>query len=285
MAGVRELKHRIKAVQKTKQITRAMKMVATVRYKRAHEAYLQAKPYWQGIPELQEKVFSLPEALRHPLFERRREHTVGVVIVGSDKGLCGSFNSNVFRLALRRIADEVEAGREVALIAVGRKTHDFFKRLPYRLVGVHTFLSGTAEEARRLNAEWSQAFLAGHFDRLDIYHNGFKSVMQCLPTVTTLYPLAPHSSPWSFDTLLEPTARALVSYMVVKGPETRLHQILLESVTAEQGIRMTMMDQATTKADDLARSLTIAMNKARQAAITNELIEMTAAAEALRSMK
>lgn len=284
MANVRELKNRIKAVQKTQQITRAMKMVATVRYKRAHESWQVAKPYLQEVQGLRDLTFRLPGVTRHALFERRKVERLGVVVWGSDKGLCGSFNSNLFRLALRRVADEIESGKNVEIIPVGRKARDYFKRLPYSVGESSVNVTATMAQAETLSHQWAEGFLSGRFDQIITVHNRFKNVMQCLPTAATLFPLKPAvgEQEFPFDTLIEPTVPAWIDYAVRTVSETTVFQMLLDSNASEQGIRMSMMDQATQKADDLIRELTIQRNKARQTAITNELIEMTAAAEALQ---
>ncbi len=284
MANVRELKHRIKAVQKTKQITRAMKMVATVRYKRALESFQSAKPYLAGIAKLKSRIFSLPGIYQHPLFETRKVERLGVIVIGSDKGLCGSFNSNLFRLALRSVSQEIESGKNVKLILLGRKSKDFFKRLPYPIAESEMHLEATPFKAKELTKKWAAYFTSGHYDQVVVMHNHFINVMQCVPMATQLFPLVkePGELEEPFAVLLEPDKPSLIAHMAVHAPEMAIYQILLESSVAEQGIRMTMMDQATQKADDLTRELTVHMNKARQASITNELIEMTAASEALR---
>jgi len=284
MAKTRDIKRRIRSIRSTMQVTRAMKMVSAAKLRRSQERIVQARPYARRMLEVLRSLASRANPDAHPLLAVRPQERIAVVIVTADRGLCGSFNTNVYKKAAAFL-EELSAS-QASLYFVGRKGRDHFRRdrRPkkrewtdvYRTLGFTT----AAEIAGDLMAE----YVAGNTDAVYVVYNEFKSVIQQHPVVERLLPierldLAPGEV--AEDYIYEPEAAALFDRVLPRHVEVQVYRSLLESVAAENAARMTAMESATTNAADLIESLTLYMNRVRQASITTEIIEVVSGAEAL----
>jgi F-type H+-transporting ATPase subunit gamma len=284
MAKTRDIKRRIRSIRSTMQVTRAMKMVSAAKLRRSHERIVQARPYARRMLEVLRSLASRANPEAHPLLAVRPQERIDVVVVTADRGLCGSFNTNVYKKAVAFL--EERSGSQASLYFVGRKGRDHFRRdrRPkkrewtdvYRTLG---FTTG-AEIAGDLMAE----YVAGKTDAVYVVYNEFKSVIQQRPVVEQLLPierldLVPGEV--AEDYIYEPGPAALFDRLLPRHVEVQVYRSLLESFAAENAARMTAMDSATTNAADLIESLTLYMNRVRQASITTEIIEVVSGAEAL----
>lgn len=290
MANLIDIRRRIRSVKNTQQITKAMKMVAASKLRRAQERVTAARPY---AATLQATLSSLAAALpagaegapAHPLLARREEKNVVLVVVTGDKGLCGAFNTNVLRAA-GQFLDERSGPQKTAprLVVLGRKGHDYFKRRPYQVLDSRPGLfqrfgyDTAAEIARSLAGR----FTSGEVDAVYVVFNEFRSVISQVVTTRRLLPLElPEASGPARDVLFEPSPAAILDRLVPRNLEFQLYRVLLESNASEQGARMTAMDGASKNAGEMIDHLTLTYNRARQARITKELIEIVSGAAAL----
>jgi len=298
MANVRDFRTRIRSVKSTQQITRAMKLVSAAKLRRAQDRIVMARPYARKMLEVLSSLASRANPEKHPLLARRKEERVIVVVMTSDRGLCGSFNTNILNRA-RTFLDGM-TDREAKVDLVGRKARDWFRRRRYatRRVLVDVFRNVTVEYARDIASDLAAGFTRAEFDADHLVYNEFKSVIQQRVVVEPLLPipqaaLAPSGSPGasgeeavmggaSEDYLYEPSDRDLFERLLPKHVEIQVYRALLESAAAEHGARMTAMDNATRNAEEMIETLTLQMNKIRQAAITKEILEVVSGAEALR---
>jgi len=303
MANVRDYRTRIRSVKSTQQITRAMKLVSASKLRRAQDLILAARPYARKMLEVLSSLAARAHPDRHPLLQRRPEEKVLVVVVTADKGLCGSFNTNIVNGA-RAFLDELlgrsgsAAGprptHQVQVDIVGRKARDWFRRrdYPVRRVLVDLFRDVTLEDARDIASNLIEGFSGGEFDGVHLVYNEFKSVMQQRVVRETLLPI-PRATfgPGAFtasagaqpeDYIYEPDQEALFAALLPKHVMIQVHRVLLESAAAEYGARMTAMENATRNAGEMIDSLTLQMNKIRQASITKEILEVVSGAEALK---
>jgi F-type H+-transporting ATPase subunit gamma len=283
MPNLKTLRKRIATVRSTQQITKAMKMVAAARLRRAQEAAERARPYAAKLTEMFQAVAAGAGPDAHPLLARRDERRIDLVVLTSDRGLCGGYNAN-----LLRFADAFVAGRaavEVAVAVVGRKGHDVYRRRGARIV-VHrhgilstppaTIAAGLAEEVTR-------RFVAEETDAVYLVYTRFRSAISQVPSVVPLLPVAaPEGDAPVGDYLFEPERPALLDRLLPRYVEALVTQAVLEAVASEHGARMTAMDSATKNAAEMIGSLTLSMNRARQATITKELMEIVGGAEALK---
>ena len=290
MANLIDIRRRIRSVKNTQQITKAMKMVAASKLRRAQERLVAARPY---AATLQATLASLAAAVPagsegeppHPLLARREEKNVVLVVVTGDKGLCGAFNTNLLRAAGQFLAERGGRGRTgPKLVLLGRKGHDYFKRRSFELLEsrpglFQSFGYGTAAEiARALAAR----FIAGEVDAVHVVFNEFRTVISQVVTTRRLLPLdLPAVAGPPRDVLFAPSPAARLERLVPRPHEFQLYRVLLESNAAEQGARMTAMDGASKNAGDMIDHLTLTYNRARQARITKELIEIVSGAAAL----
>ena len=290
MANLIDIRRRIKSVKNTQQITKAMKMVAASKLRRAQDRVIAARPYAATLEAALNSVASrvAPAAdgtPAHPLLGLREEKRIVLVIVTGDKGLCGGFNANVQRAAGHFIRDAKARGVEsIRLVTIGRKGHDFWKRRSFEVVETRPGIfnrfgyDDTAEIARALSAR----FVDGDVDAVWVLYNEFRSVISQVVRTRRLLPLElpVASSEGGTDYLFEPSAEVILSRLVPRHVEFQLYRILLESNAAENGARMTAMDGASKNAGELIDSLTLTYNRARQARITKELIEIVSGAAA-----
>ncbi len=285
MPNTRDLVRRIQSVKGTQQITKAMKMVAAAKLRRAQDAIIHARPWADTLSQVLANVAARTE-FGHPLLETHEGDTTWVVVISSDKGLCGSFNSNL----LRSVERDLLGGRwsEVELAVVGRKASDYFRsrRWPLVLNERDTMSNLTAADGPRLGQQFIEAFTSGAVDSVWLAYNSFVNMIRQDVTVTRLLPIEPppvaeDNDGAQVDYLYEPDARTLLSELLPRHVETQVQRALYDSAAAEQAARMTSMDAATRNAGEMIEALTLLYNRTRQAAITKELIEIVSGAQAL----
>jgi len=292
MATLREIRRRIGGIKSTQKITKAMKMVAAAKLRRAQDAVIAARPYARKMKELLNHLAMKADVNVHPHFAVRPVKKVAIIVVTADRGLCGAFNGNLTRAAAAHAQQqygELLASGAVKLICVGKKGFDFFSKKGYPVARKYVGLFSALEfgTARSIAADAMAGFLGGDYDRIDIVYNEFKSIMQQRIMVEQFLPIAAADASASpqksqIDYIYEPSSEAIISALVPKNINVQIWRILLESNASEQGARMAAMDNATTNASDLIHDLQLSYNKARQASITKELLEIVSGAEALR---
>jgi F-type H+-transporting ATPase subunit gamma len=285
MPNLKVLRKRIGTVRSTQQITKAMKMVAAAKLRRAQEAAERARPYGEKLVEMFTAVAAGATAEAHPLLARREEQRADLLLVTSDRGLCGGYNANLLRLAETILRKE---GVEVSIFALGRKALDYLKRRSIRTVAERTGLldQSAVEVATAVADELSARFVAGESDAVYLVYSKFRSAISQVPTVVPLLPVAlletPEDAGPAAEYIFEPEKKALLGELLPAYIRTLIAQALLEAAASEHGARMTAMENATTNASDMIERLTLSMNRARQATITTELMEIVSGAEALK---
>jgi F-type H+-transporting ATPase subunit gamma len=284
--NLKDIQRRITSVKKTQQITRAMRMVAGAKLRRAQDTSTAAKPYAERMRETLLAVANVQGGSEHPLLAKRdRTARVEFIVVTSDRGLCGAFNSNVLKLSDKRIAERADTGCEVLITTAGKKARDHYRRRRPAQLGEHHPQSGwvTYGQAVEIARAASQRFLDGEVDEVTLVYNEFRSAMSQLPVEARLLPVAAESEGEAeavpFE--IEPNAAALLAVLVPKAVEVEVYKALLENQTGEHAARMSAMESATRNTEELVDSLTLQFNRARQAAITKELVEIVSGAEAL----
>ncbi len=285
MPNVQDIRRRIRSVKNTQQITKAMKMVAAAKLRRATENMEGARPYAGRLDQFLGALLSRPEVSQHPLTTPREVKTVEVVIVTSDKGLCGGFNSTMLREAVAKINRLIDEGKEVRLTLIGRKGWDFFRRRPYdvRVKHIEMFQALKYQDAFPVADELIALFEEGGADEVIMIGNFFKSIMAPLVKITRLLPVTAdvEEPAEAYDPIFEPGEEKIIAQLVPRVVRVLIAQALFESFASEQASRMTAMDTATINAGEMIDQLTLTMNTVRQAAITSELIEIVSGAEAL----
>jgi F-type H+-transporting ATPase subunit gamma len=281
--SLKALRKRIATVRSTQQITKAMKMVAAAKLRRAQEAAERARPYATKLTEMFGAVVLGVEPEAHPLLARRPERRVDLLVLSSDRGLCGGYNANLFRFAedFTRKRGEVET----ALAVVGRKGVEYYRRRGRRVVVNRVGILGTPVPtlAAELAAELTRRFAEEETDAVYLVYTRFRSAISQIPTAVPLLPIAPPSVETApVDYIFEPERPKLLARLLPRYVEALVTQALLEAVASEHGARMTAMDNATRNAGDMMARLTLSMNRARQATITKELMEIVSGAEALK---
>jgi F-type H+-transporting ATPase subunit gamma len=286
MATLQDIRRRIRSVQSTQKITRAMKLVSAAKLRRAQDRMMGARPYAAKMAEL---VATLVRGLgedKHPLLVRRDGGRKLYVVIAADKGLAGAFNANVMRRALDTL--RTSADGTASLVAVGRKTRDFFRQREWKIRADRIgFLDRLAfEEVRTLARELTAAFLDDEVDEVWLVYNQFRSVAVQRVAVERLLPIEPPEGATEgpgVDYLYEPDPATILDALLPRHVETQLYHALLETAAGEHGARMTAMEAATKNAEELIGLLTIRYNKARQERITKELLDIVGGAEALRT--
>jgi F-type H+-transporting ATPase subunit gamma len=295
MPNLLDIRRRIKSVKNTQQITKAMKMVSAAKLKRAQDRVVTARPFANKMTEVLAGLADrTDENFHHPLLDPRGDERYLVVLVTADKGLCGAFNTNLTKAAQAFIASN--PGKQIEILAVGRKGRDFFRRRGAALAGEYIGVTGKGRvdfsEALEIARDVIKRFTEDEgIDKVFLIYNEFKSVMQQRVAIEPLLPVA-RKAP-SAEESHSSEAVSLVDYIYEQPPaeifakllpqliETQIFRALLESIASEQGARMTAMDSASKNARELIDSLTLNMNRIRQAAITNEIIEVVSGAAAL----
>jgi len=292
MATLRDIKGRIKGVKSTQQITKAMKMVAAARLRRAQENIINAKPYSKKIAEMLGHLLSIEKNFSNPLFSEREVKRIALIVVTSDRGLCGGFNMNVMRKAEEMVKEELAEFYQdgnLDLYCIGKKGNDYFTKRPYNVVGSHPgiFSRLKFEFASGLIKELTAKYISGEIDKVLVVYNEFKSVIQQKTTVEQLFPIKPfevksHETSVEADYIYEPDKVEIINALLPKHLNAQMWTTLLDSYAAELGARMTAMDMATENAKELIRSLNLTYNKVRQASITKEILEIVSGANALK---
>jgi F-type H+-transporting ATPase subunit gamma len=301
--SLKSIRTRIASVKSTQKITRAMKLVAAARLRRAQDAIVAARPYANALLDAIGEIAARAGAEAHPLLDQRPPEHITIITLTSDRGLAGGFNANVFR-AVQRFTDEKKAAGatpKISLHVVGKKGRDFFRRR--RSLIAHEFTGAGSESAQARAQEVAltvlQAFQTAQVDAVYLAYNEFKSAIQQRVVIVPLLPLAevalqpkasvhPASSGGAagvggqIDFLYEPGKRQLLDALLPLYIESQIYRALLESIASEFGARMTAMDSATSNAKEVIARLTLQYNRARQAAITKELMEIVSGAEALK---
>lgn len=293
MATLRDIKRRIVGVKNTQQITKAMKMVAAARLRRAQENIISARPYSRKIAEVLSNLLSIEKNLNNPLFENREVKRTAIIVITSDRGLCGAFNMNVIREAEQTIKNNYykmnEAGN-VLLYCVGKKGVDYFSKRNYKMEGSYPGIFSHLDFsfAAKLIADLKEKFINKEIDEVLVIYNAFKSVVQQELKVTKLLPVQPiekrtEESSRQTEFLYEPDKAAIINSLVPRHLNAQMWTALLDSYASELGARMTAMDMATENAKELIRTLQITYNKERQASITTEILEIVSGANALKN--
>lgn len=285
MPSLKALRKRIATVRSTQKITKAMKMVAAAKLRRAQEAAEAARPYSEKLAELFAAVVADLEAADHPLLARRDEARVELVVVTSDRGLCGGYNANLLRKAEAFVRERRD--KQIVITVVGRKALEAYRRRAATVVGERTevMTHPVMDSARAIATAVSERFAEGTTDAVYVVYSRFRSAVSQVPTVVQLLPVTrpPTVDPArQVDYIFEPERPELLAALLPRYVETLLKQALLESIASEHGARMTAMENATNNASDMIERLTLSMNRARQATITTELMEIVSGAEALK---
>ncbi len=285
MATLRDIKNRIKGVQKTQQITRALKMVSAVKLRRAQQNIIQARPYAQHLREIMGHIAGKIDRNLHPLLAVREKERVCFVIVTGDQGLCGSFNHNIIRRAEREISqcDAVD----LELVLIGRKGRDYFVKRNHKIIGEYV--------AFFKNLEFSQAvdiasllkalYVEKQLDRIYLIYNEFKTAAQqqvIVEQILPIIPIVPENEKFLADYIFEPNAEKILDDLCPKNLNIQIWRTLLESYAAEMGARMTAMEYATENAEKLISELSMQYNRIRQESITTEILEIVSGSEALK---
>ena len=288
MANLRAIRKRISSVKSTQQITRAMKMVSAAKLRRAQDGINAARPYARKMREVVQAVAGRAGSDAHPLLTAREAKKLALLVVTSDRGLCGSFNAGLSRAVYRFLNEHRGAYEEIALFVVGRKGRDFFRRreIPIRKEYLGVLGALSRHHAETIANDLIGEFLAGEFDEVQIAFNEFRSAISQIVRFEKMFPIALESSGKTggddIDYLYEPSREEILATLLPKYVQTQILRVLLESVAGEHGARMTAMDSATKNSVDMISRLTLKMNRARQATITTELIEIVSGAEALK---
>ncbi len=312
MASLRDIRKRIRSVRNTQQITKAMKMVAAAKLRKAQDAILAARPYAQMLDQIISEVAARAESVAHPLLVARPAKRVELVVLTSDRGLAGGFNSNVLRRAMRFIFDNQRTYERIDVATIGRKGNDFFRR---RRLSVRKDFAGlysqmTYRAAADISAEFTARYMSGELDAVFLVYNEFVSAFSQRIALVQLLPMKPPElvanpadapAPSSaeqpvpssveagstgatalVDFKYEPSRETVLKKLVPQALTIKFYRALLESVASEQGARMSAMEKATSNASEMIDRLTLFYNRTRQAVITKELMEIVSGAEALK---
>lgn len=291
MANLKEIRTRIVSVKSTRQITNAMKMVSAAKLRKAQDAVTQLRPYAKKMHEILSHVSSVNDSeFDNILAERRNPDKILILLVSSNRGLCGPFNANVSKKAIEIVENqyaEQYAAKNIDFMTIGKKAGDVLKSKSYKISGNYDYIydSITYEEVSKIAENLMSMFIDKKYDKIDIIYNGFKNAAVQIITHDTILPVTKdeeENAPAS-DYIFEPNYEYIVENLMPESIKITLFASILESNAAEQGARMTAMHKATDNATGLIKDLTLSYNKARQAAITSEILEITAGAEALKS--
>jgi len=283
MAALIDIRRRIRSVKSTQQITRAMKMVATARLRRAQDRIFNARPYANQMMTLLSSVAARTADRSHPLLAERPIERQLLVLVTADRGLCGAFNTNLVRAAQSYL--EEHRNLDVSLITVGRKGRDYFIRRPVKVIAEHINIFGRLEfsQSQPISKSIIELYSEEKVDAVDFIYNEFKSIMTqrvMVERYLPIKPIVPAQGEALIDYLYEQPAQDIFNVLLPRYVEIEVYRALLESQAAELAARMTAMDAATNNAAEMIDSLTLHMNRVRQAAITREIIEVVSGAAA-----
>jgi len=284
--SMRDIKRQIKSVQNTKQITKAMEMVAASKLRKAQEKAEAARPYSQKLKEVVASIASGTQGIQHPMLVSRPVKRTAYLIVTSDRGLAGGYNANILRKMTLLLAERHSSKDEYGLFVIGRKGRDFLRRREYPIVEELTELSDTPKFADIKSMAYSavQQFEMGEFDELYICYNRFINAITQVPTVDRLLPMEPVENTGHQEVTAsyeyEPSPEGVLAVLLPKYAETLIYSAILDGKASELGAKMTAMGSATKNASKMIGELTLTYNRARQAAITQEITEIVAGANA-----
>lgn len=294
MPALIDLRKRIKSVKNTQKITQAMKTVSTVKFQKAQRYVLQSRPHWHGFPELLFEIDLWAPASLHPLLERREEKRILGIVISSDKGLAGAFNSNLFERAKEFFKEKAEQS-EIHLVLIGNKAVSHFKTSEFPVIwSLHGEVhSVTSQDRKDLTQFLMEQYILERTDAVYVAYNEFKSILAPRVTLTKLLPFdfgeelsksvekVREDSPIKTEPDWDPDIQPLLDAFLPQYIQKQIEHYFSESAAAEHAARMMAMDNATKNAEDLINDLTLGMNKIRQASITKELLEIMSAVEAL----
>lgn len=288
MPSLKAIKKRIGSVKNTRQITKAMKMVSAAKLRRAQDNIIAARPYARKMEEVLQSLACCVEGDAHPLLETREAKKLLLLVVSSDRGLCGGFNANLCKAADRFIREKKEEYEEITLMTLGRKGYEFLKNRYTVAKNYPNLISKpNYHTAALLGQEIIEGYLEGQYDQVIILYNAFKTVMSQDITFQQLLPVVPPETEAiavdeaPVEYIYEPSVRELMDEILPKNIEVQIFKSMLESVASEHGARMTAMDSASKNASEMIGKLTLIYNRARQAAITKELVEIISGAESI----
>ncbi|MDP6921375.1 MAG: ATP synthase F1 subunit gamma [Lutibacter sp.] len=286
MANLKEIRNRINSIGSTMQITSAMKMVSAAKLKKAQDAITQMRPYANKLTALLQSLSTAMDGeVGGTYAEQRAVSKVLLVVITSNRGLCGGFNSAVIKTAATR-ADQYYQGKQVDLLTIGKKGNDILSKSFTVIDNKNAIFDDLTFDNTALIAEEITAlFAGGDYDKIELVYNRFKNAATQLPTVETFLPIVPvdNAANVQTDYLFEPSKEEIVMALIPKSLKTQLYKAIRDSFAAEHGARMTAMHKATDNATELRDDLLLTYNKARQAAITNEILEIVGGAEALNN--
>jgi F-type H+-transporting ATPase subunit gamma len=290
MAGLKDIRNRIASVKSTRQITSAMKMVSAAKLKKAQDRVVQIRPYAHKLREVLIEVSSgLNKGHKGVYIENRKPENVLIVLMASNRGLCGAFNANVCKKGVLHARENyaIQAGQgKVTFFCIGKKSTDFIRKTEFQILESEFAIFDNLSFANTtiIAEKLMKLFATGKFDRIDLVYNSFKNAAVHEQKVEQFLPMAleikERNNPSEY--IFEPGVEKIVDEMVPKSLKTQLFRTILDSNAADHGARMTAMHQATDNASELIKDLTLMYNKARQAAITSEILEITSGAEALK---
>ena len=298
MANLKEVRNRIDSVKSTQQITKAMKMVAAAKLRKAQDAIIQMRPYAQKLNEVLANVSSTLESSSDNAYGAERENVkrVLIVVVTSDRGLCGGFNSNVIKQVSAHIEAnyaDLHAADNLELLCIGKKAAEFFERRNFKINKdyVNTFMNLSFDAVKEAAEHVMAEFENGYYDKVDVVFNEFKNVATQIVRTQQYLPIVEEEATTEEETtsevdyIFEPDKEFIVQELIPKSLKLKLYTAVLESNASEHGARMTAMDKATDNAGELLKDLKLTYNRSRQAAITTEILEIVGGAEALASGK
>lgn len=292
MANLKEVRNRITSVSSTQQITKAMKMVAAAKLKRATNAIVQLRPYANKLRDILAQVSASVEGNDSPYTQDRVPTKVIVIVLTSNRGLAGAFNANAIKMANNLIFNkyaEQHARGNLSIISIGKRGHDFFQKRGFNVIGNNSeiFNDLTFLNVSKITELVMEMFKAGEVDRVEVVYNQFRNAGMQIMTAEQILPLLSEDKENSVattveaDYIIEPSKEKIIEELIPKAIKTQLFKAVLDSVASEHGARMTAMDKATENAGDLLKALKLSYNQARQAAITTELTEIVSGAAAL----
>lgn len=286
MANLKEIRNRITSVSSTMQITSAMKMVSAAKLKKAQDAITAMRPYADKLTELLQSLSATLDADSGSKFSTQREvKKVLIVAITSNRGLAGAFNSNIIK-EVNRLTSQTYAGKDVSYIAIGKKANDAFKKTNKVIANKSHILDDlTFDNVAEIAQMLMDKFVAGEYDKIEIVYNKFKNAATQIVTTEQFLPIVPVEGTTNnnADYIFEPSKEEIVEQLIPKSLKTQLYKGVRESFASEHGARMTAMHKATDNAKELRDQLKLTYNKARQAAITNEILEIVGGAEALNN--
>lgn len=292
MASIREIRTRIRTVKNIEKITRAMKLVAAARLKRAQGRVEAARPYAEKMEQMMRQLSAAGAEVEHPLLEQREERNIALLVISSDRGLCGSYNTNLLRLVTQFLK-----GRDpetVKLLLLGKKGHQSLRRTAFPIVDAQPLGTGRSlsfADVQPVVTALRRMFETGEVDAVYVAYQRFQSAMTQVPTLLPLLPLKPPAEAEDVITdvqsrggemIFEPSPADLLGRLLPRYVDTQVFRTVAEAMASEHGARMTSMSAATENAGEMISSLTLSMNRARQAAITKEIAEIVSGAEALK---